>query len=77
MILLHCDACHHEWENDVANQCDWCGAGSYVLTDVIVPALVVKRDKPTKSPGRYKPKPRQKYVAKNEPIYVSTIDEML
>lgn len=31
MPLLHCNACHHEWEGKAESKCGWCGAESYVL----------------------------------------------
>jgi len=34
MYILHCKECHHEWESAEDNGiCDWCGAGSYFLSE--------------------------------------------
>lgn len=34
MFLLHCMKCHHEWEScESFEECDWCGAGSYILAE--------------------------------------------
>ena len=33
MLLLHCKKCHHEWEGDADDRCDWCGAGNIVLQE--------------------------------------------
>lgn len=31
MVLLHCKACHHEWEGPEGSRCDWCQSESRVL----------------------------------------------
>jgi hypothetical protein len=33
MPILHCDACHHEWEGAATSRCDWCGDSSHVLEE--------------------------------------------
>jgi hypothetical protein len=33
MPLLHCTKCHHEWEGQSLEKCDWCGADSYILAE--------------------------------------------
>jgi hypothetical protein len=33
MPLLHCTKCHHEWEGDKCDMCDWCGAHGKVIAE--------------------------------------------
>lgn len=30
---MHCSQCHHEWEGQKGDICDWCEGNSYVLND--------------------------------------------
>jgi len=32
-MILHCSKCHHEWEGEEGENCDWCGADSYPLDE--------------------------------------------